>query len=441
MRSSLRTLTLVAALALATAPAAAQVVTGTVQSRGQSRGWIGVSFEVLTTEKGGSASTVVTVTDVIRGGPADQAGVRPGDVVITVNGRKWQDQFGSIASEIRPGDPIRMVVEREGRRLELAVTATPRPTDVVVAPQNWSVTFRADSMVDRMYRAMDSLRIRLIREPDGTLAMVGEPGSPDSLAVVLHRIPGGSIRVRSPRRGEIVEVAPFETTHPESSSGIRVPGVRPPFSFFLFRGAEHDSLRAEMEQLNKDIGALQAQQATRTRELSRQAGDVRIDRNDAELRRLESGLDKLELEAVRLRAAMEQATRREVGERFGGTLFEPPAAPSVEEMPAPESGLLRARPLAPYVLGQSRAAGAEVVDLKPELAAYFQVSAGVLVVDVPEGTPAAEAGLQPGDVVIRVGGREVHSILDLREGLARAASDLPITLVRKGKQVQVLLRR
>lgn len=435
MRSPIRSFTLAAALALGAAPATAQVV-GTVQTRG----WIGVSFEMLTTNEGAGVRTVVTVTDVIEGGPADQVGVRPGDVVLTVNGRNWENQFGGIALQLRPGDPVRMVVERDGRRREMQLTAVPRPVDVAAVPTTWSLTVRTDSMVDRMYRAMDSLRIRLIREDDGSLSVVSASGR-DSLAAVLQRIPGGSMRLRTGEPGRVVAVAPWTTVQSEPMAGVMVPEVRPPFSFFIFRGEAYDSLRTEMERLNQEIRNARSQQAVRVRELARHTNDGRIDRGDAELRRLDETLRHLDMEASTLRTAMEQMSRREAGERFGTTWFDVSAPSAPEAAPAPDAALARARPLAPYVLGQNRAAGAEVVDLRPELAAYFQVNGGVLVVDVPEGTPAAMAGLQPGDVVIRIDGREVRSIMDLREGIAGAAPQLPLTLVRKGKQVQVLLRR
>jgi S1-C subfamily serine protease len=93
------------------------------------------------------------------------------------------------------------------------------------------------------------------------------------------------------------------------------------------------------------------------------------------------------------------------------------------------------------LLGQNRAAGAEVVELGPELAEYFRVEGGVLVVDVPPGTPAAQAGMQPGDVVTHVDGTAVRSIDGLRAGIARGSSDPTLTLVRKGRRIQVLLMR
>jgi S1-C subfamily serine protease len=86
-------------------------------------------------------------------------------------------------------------------------------------------------------------------------------------------------------------------------------------------------------------------------------------------------------------------------------------------------------------------AGAEVVDLRPELGAYFGVETGVLVVDVAPGTPAAIAGLLPGDVVTRIDRVGVRTVEDLRFGVAQAGDTLPLTLIRRGSSLQVLLRR
>src|SRR5690606_19365567 len=104
----------------------------------------------------------------------------------------------------------------------------------------------------------------------------------------------------------------------------------------------------------------------------------------------------------------------------------PPAAPDAARAPAPYS------PLTPYVLGRNRVAGAEVIDLQPEMAGYFETEAGVLVIEVAPGTPAALAGLLPGDVVTHVGGAGVRSVEDLRIGVGRAGSRLELGVVRRG---------
>jgi S1-C subfamily serine protease len=98
-------------------------------------------------------------------------------------------------------------------------------------------------------------------------------------------------------------------------------------------------------------------------------------------------------------------------------------------------------PLTPYVLGRNRVAGAEVIDVHPELARYFEVDGGVLVVDVPAGTPAAAADLRPGDVIVALDGSAVGSIRDLRRGVARAGSAVPVQIIRHGEHIRLFLPR
>jgi predicted metalloprotease with PDZ domain len=101
------------------------------------------------------------------------------------------------------------------------------------------------------------------------------------------------------------------------------------------------------------------------------------------------------------------------------------------------------RPLAPYILGQDWIAGARLTPVNPGLAPYFGVPRGLLVVDIAEGTPAADAGLVAGDVIVSTpGGRGVSTIEELRAVLAQpGASVVPLVLVRQGRMLQVRLAR
>lgn len=122
-----------------------------------------------------------------------------------------------------------------------------------------------------------------------------------------------------------------------------------------------------------------------------------------------------------------------------------PGAPdSPPRAPEPESWMNASgafSPLTPYVLGRNRVAGAEVIDVRPELARYFEVDGGVLVVDVPSGTPAAAADMRPGDVIVALGGSVVRSIRDLRLGIARAGNAVPVQVIRHGEHVRLFLPR
>jgi hypothetical protein len=282
--------------------------------------------------------------------------------------------------------------------------------DVVDAP-TLTLTFRADSMANRIYLGMDSLRVRL-----ATGVRAGDHGAVEV---------GGLGRLASP-----------EGATPE---GWTLSEVRPPFGFYIFRGEQYDSLSRAMDDLNRDIRRLRSEQAARVRELARslRGDETRIDRNDPELVRLQRAVLDADRRSAALREAMERAARREAGTAFVG-----PFSPDAEQPTTdPTEREFRFRPLDPYLLGQNRAAGAEVVDLRPELAEYFGVDGGVLVVDVPPGTPAALAGIQPGDVLTHVGPTAILSIQELRRGLTASSSQIPVTVVRKGRQIRLLLLR
>ena len=99
--------------------------------------------------------------------------------------------------------------------------------------------------------------------------------------------------------------------------------------------------------------------------------------------------------------------------------------------------------MTPYIAGRDRVAGARVTPLNPGLSEYFGTARGVLVVEVATGTPAEEAGLRPGDVLLRVGGAEVNDLEALRRAVGAAPGSQPIALVvlRKGVRLPLSLPR
>ena len=62
---------------------------------------------------------------------------------------------------------------------------------------------------------------------------------------------------------------------------------------------------------------------------------------------------------------------------------------------------------------------------------------GALVSSVGEGSPAAKAGVKPGDVITEYGGRQVARAEDLPRAVAESAvgGEVPLTVLRDGKPV------
>jgi serine protease Do len=76
----------------------------------------------------------------------------------------------------------------------------------------------------------------------------------------------------------------------------------------------------------------------------------------------------------------------------------------------------------------------EVQNLDPNLARQFRLrdNKGVVVVQVESGTPAAEAGIRAGDMILEVGGTVVSSV---KEYVAA------VDKVKKGSVARFLIKR
>jgi len=87
---------------------------------------------------------------------------------------------------------------------------------------------------------------------------------------------------------------------------------------------------------------------------------------------------------------------------------------------------------------KASALGLAVQDVTEEIAEQLGLDKGergVVVTSVTKGSPAAEAGMEPGDLVVSVGNEPVESAESFREALEQATSDKGVlVLVRRGDQ-------
>jgi serine protease DegQ len=69
------------------------------------------------------------IAGVLRNGPADQAGVKPGDILTGVDGKSVTDSSSmlNLVAALQPGKLARIQVIRNGKKLELNVTVGKRP--------------------------------------------------------------------------------------------------------------------------------------------------------------------------------------------------------------------------------------------------------------------------------------------------------------------------
>jgi len=97
------------------------------------RGWLGITGQDLTPTLAESLEIdfreSVLISGVLDGGPADQAGLKPGDLIVEVDRRRitGSPQMLQIIAARPPGSPLTIVVYRDGEQLEKLAIVGERP--------------------------------------------------------------------------------------------------------------------------------------------------------------------------------------------------------------------------------------------------------------------------------------------------------------------------
>jgi len=117
-----------------------QQVTGQLRVRGKvTRGWLGVGIQEVTAELAGKfgikENDGVLVNDVFENEPAARAGLKPGDIIAKVDGRRVETPAGlsRAVAGLTPGTKIELDVIRGGERRTITVDLGERKEDAVVA--------------------------------------------------------------------------------------------------------------------------------------------------------------------------------------------------------------------------------------------------------------------------------------------------------------------
>ncbi|WP_233851512.1 Do family serine endopeptidase [Paraburkholderia sp. HD33-4] len=104
------------------------ITTGTV-----TRGWIGVEPQDVTPEIAESfgldQKSGAIVAGVLKSGPADRAGIKPGDILTSVNGQEITDttRLLNVIAQIKPGTAAKVHLVRKGHQIDLDVMIGKRP--------------------------------------------------------------------------------------------------------------------------------------------------------------------------------------------------------------------------------------------------------------------------------------------------------------------------
>lgn len=167
------------------------------------RGWIGVTIQELTpeiAEKFGLKSYEgVLITDVVKGGPAHNAGLGKGDVIIEYNGKKVKDAslLRNLVAQTEINRQIKLKILRNGKEMDIFVTVKELPSkDIQMIPSSSeeALSQRFNPLSDISVIDLNPVIAKQLRVD------LNEKG------VVITRIKPGSIaEERGLRKGDIIQ--------------------------------------------------------------------------------------------------------------------------------------------------------------------------------------------------------------------------------------------
>jgi serine protease DegQ len=112
---------------------AKQVMEQIIKNGSVTRGWVGIEVQDLSPELAESFNLKSTegalIAGVLKGGPADAAGVKPGDILLAVDGKTVADSSSllNLIASLQPGAQAHLTLGRDAKRLDLDVKVVRRP--------------------------------------------------------------------------------------------------------------------------------------------------------------------------------------------------------------------------------------------------------------------------------------------------------------------------
>ena len=191
------------------------------------RGFLGVQPQAITADMveqlGLKSTRGALIADVVKDSPAAQAGVKPGDVVVALNGKPVADnnQLTRDVGVVPPGQTVKLDVVRDGKEKSFQAKLAPRPDETDQGGRSTSQGSGEKEQGDLLGLQVEDLTPQLARRAQvdpGTKGVVvtdvapDSPGSeagfePGDVIVEVHKQPINSVAdyrkaVKSLKKGD-----------------------------------------------------------------------------------------------------------------------------------------------------------------------------------------------------------------------------------------------
>lgn len=169
------------------------------------RGWMGISVQDITEDMAKSFKLKdingAIVAEVFAGDPADRAGLKAGDIIVEVNGKKIKDthELLMMIASFRVGENVRVKVLRDGQEKSFNVVVGERRDQPEVA---LSPKAAPDLGLSVQELTPEIARYLGIKETKGIIVVDVEPGSPadevgiqpQDIILQVNRVPVSTMR-------------------------------------------------------------------------------------------------------------------------------------------------------------------------------------------------------------------------------------------------------
>ena len=158
------------------------------------RGWLGIMIQNVTPDLAKSFGLKeaggALVADVVAGGPAEKAGLKQGDVILEVNGKKIDEmnKLPRLVANLAVGEEIKVKIARDGREKTLKVKIGEFPEDDIIVSK------------EQVGEDMGMTVQELTPEIANQFGYAGEKG-----VLVTHVIKGSAADEAGIKRGDLVK--------------------------------------------------------------------------------------------------------------------------------------------------------------------------------------------------------------------------------------------